>query len=354
MRKNRDIKVAIIKNDFHDKHGAPWSHDWIKVCLDEDITFDLVEWRVQDVVNKLKFYDIVLWHFSHYSYSEMSFARSILSALKYSGVLTFPAYDDYWHFDDKVSQVYLLNSLGSATPSNWIFYSLKGVNNWLLEAPQFPIVAKLKTGSGSNNVRLFKNTNQVKSFAQKMFSSGINTSPSPIFKIRSNLQSSRSWGDVVSRLKKSPSFFFSLTSARQLNREKSYVYLQEFIPGAKFDIKVAVVGEKLSFIGRKVRIGDFRASGGGDLFYDRSLVSKKIIDIAFNVADHIGSQCLGLDFVINPIDSEPYIIEISFGFSSSALENCGGYFTRSGEWVNTPLSAPREILCNLIGKLSFK
>jgi glutathione synthase/RimK-type ligase-like ATP-grasp enzyme len=267
-------------------------------------------------------------------------------------VLTFPAFDDYWHFDDKIAQAYLLSSIRAPTPSNWVFYTLEEVSNWLLTSPQFPIVGKLKVGSGSNNVQLFQNTNQVKSFAKKMFLRGINASPNPIFKIRSNLQSSRSLGDVLSRLKKAPNFFFSLISAKQLEREKSYVYLQEFIPGAKFDVKIAVVGEKLSFIGRKIRMGDFRASGGGDLFYDRSLITKKIIDIAFNVADRIGSQCLGLDFVINPIDSEPYIVEISFGFSSLALENCGGYFTRSGEWVSNPLSAPKEILFNLINKFN--
>ena len=74
------------------------------------------------------------------------------------------------------------------------------------------------------------------------------------------------------------------------SKEKGYVYFQEFIPNDGFDLKIVVIGDKLSFIGRKIRKDDFRASGGGDLFYDKNLVTQNVISSAFSTNDKLGLQ----------------------------------------------------------------
>ena len=104
----------------------------------------------------------------------------------------------------------------------------------------------------------------------------------------------------------------------------------------------------MGVIARKTRKGDFRASGGGDLFYDNTIINQNIVDIAFHVNDKLGFRCMGYDFVIDKNTGEGKIVEISYGFSHTALLNAGGYFDRRGKWHNTPLNAPHEILKELV------
>jgi hypothetical protein len=116
------------------------------------------------------------------------------------------------------------------------------------------------------------------------------------------------------------------------------------------DLKIVVVGDQLSYIGRSVRAGDFRASGGGSLFYDRSMVTKDVIDLAFAAADRLNTVCTGFDIVIDPRTSRPVILEVSYGFSHTALMEAQGHFDRSGVWHDTPLNAPEALLVRMLAK----
>ena len=136
--------------------------------------------------------------------------------------------------------------------------------------------------------------------------------------------------------------------------EKGYVFFQEFVPNNGYDLKIVVVGNKLSYIVRKVRSGDFRASGGGDLFYDRSLVTKDIIESAFSVNEKLGFSCMGYDFVVDKASGKGKIVEISYGFSHTALMEAGEYLEKNGDWVKEPLNAPYEVLNNLFKEASLK
>jgi glutathione synthase/RimK-type ligase-like ATP-grasp enzyme len=131
-------------------------------------------------------------------------------------------------------------------------------------------------------------------------------------------------------------------------KESGYVFFQEYIPNDGYDLKIVVIGDKLSYIGRKTRKGDFRASGGGDLFFEKSLVTENIISSAFSTSDRLGFQCMGYDYVVDNDNKTGKIVEISYGFSHYALMQAGGYFDRSGKWYNEPLNAPAEIIKNII------
>ena len=346
--------MAVVKSDFHGRHSGSWSSVWVRCCEEEGLPHELVDWRSMDSFDQLAANDIVVWHFSHYSSEEMHFARSILVALKASGCTVFPDVGDADHFDDKIAQSYLLRGLGLATPRNYPLHSEWAVDQWIREVGAFPVVAKLRAGSGATNVQLIKDGEQLSGYAKRMFGRGFNSKPSALFKLSSNVASSRSIADVVARMKRIPEFLFSLRSAKSRERERGYVYLQEFVPDVDYDLKVVVVGDRLSFIGRTVRQGDFRASGGGDLFYDRSRIDKSIIDTAFSAADALGSNCMGLDMITDPRSDLPLILEISYGFSHTALLAAGGYYDRTGVWCNAPLNAPEELLKNLVKKALSK
>lgn len=340
--------VAIVKSDFHGNHSSSWSNVWLDYCKECRLPHSLVDWRSLNAFNDLAEHDIVLWHFSHYSRDEMLFARSILNALKSSGCRVFPDVGDSDYFDDKVAQAYLLKGLGINTPKNYPIHSLNAVEEWIYNVGVFPVVAKLRTGSGASNVQLISCIEDLRQYSRNMFGRGLGSKPRAIYKIKSNITSTRSFAEFFTRLKRAPEFLFSRRNASSLQNERGYIYLQEFVPNVDHDLKVVVIKDKLSFIGRAVRAGEFRASGGGDLFYDRTYIDQSIIDTAFNAADALQSDCTGFDIIKDPKTGKPVILEISYGFSHTALLRAGGYFDRLGKWYEEPLDAPSTVLDYLI------
>jgi len=344
--------VAVVKCDFHDNHSTSWSHTWLDYCKDKNIPYCLIDWREYNAYEKLVKYDIVLWHFSHYSHQEMIFARNILNSLKAAGCRVYPDNSDADHFDDKIAQSYLLGALGLPTPTNYSLHSEGAVEDWISSKSVFPVVAKLRAGSGAHNVKLIKGISELRSYSKKMFKSGFNSKPSLLFKVSSNLGSTKSWSQFLQRVKRAPEFFFSKKQAGQRMNESGYVYLQEFIPKVPYDLKIVVVGDKLSFFCRGVRKEDFRASGSGDLFYDHSLVTKKIIDIAFHAAEVMGSDCAGFDIITDPRTGLPVILEVSYGFSHTFILEAGGFYSRDGSWHEVALNAPQALLEKIIDEVS--
>jgi glutathione synthase/RimK-type ligase-like ATP-grasp enzyme len=150
------------------------------------------------------------------------------------------------------------------------------------------------------------------------------------------------------RIRRIPEFYQTYKNARKFPNEKEYVFFQEFIPNDGYDLKIVVVRDKLGFIARHTRKNDFRASGGGDIYFDQTLVTKNIIDSAFNVSDKLGFQCMGYDFVVDSKTGEGKFVEMSYGFSHTALSQANGYFDRTGIWHDEPLNAPEEIVRNII------
>ena len=345
--------VAIVKSDFHDNHSSAWGQVWIDYCSEKNLIHELIDWRSFGAFNKLASYDIVLWHYSHYSSEEMLFAPSILTALKASGCRVFPDLADSSHFDDKVAQAYLLKALGLETPTNYSLHSQAAVNDWILNKREFPVVAKLRTGSGSNNVVLLSSEKDLRKYSSKMFSKGIKSTPNILFKLKSNLKSTNSINVFISRLKRVPEFLFSRRSAKSLPKEKGYVYLQEFIDNVNYDLKIAIVGDRLSFVARGTRPGEFRASGGGTLFYDKNLLDRSMVEAAFQAYDALQSDCTGLDMIKDPRTNKPVILEVSYGFSHEAQLGAEGYYDRNFIWHDEPFNPPRALLEYIIKEISF-
>jgi glutathione synthase/RimK-type ligase-like ATP-grasp enzyme len=252
------------------------------------------------------------------------------------------------HFDDKIAETYLLQTVDAPLPNSWMFYLLEDCIKWLETVARYPIVAKLRCGSGSNNVKLLKSEKVAIKYARRMFNNGYNTYPSVLFKAKSQFLSSRNWDVMKGRIKRIPDFLGTLSRAKMFPKERGYVFFQEYIPNDGYDLKIVVIGDKLSFIGRNIRKGDFRASGGGDLFFDKSLVTQNIISSAFSTSDKLGFQCMGYDYVVDKKSGTGKILELSYAFSHTALLGAGGYFDRKSVWHDEPLNAPVEVIKNLI------
>lgn len=348
INENNNLRIAIYKNDKIFQHSGTWTNSWIEYCKKNDVSFEILDCYQSNIIEKLRNFDCLIWHIGNYVLQDMMFGRSILYSAKNMGLRTFPDYNTAWHFDDKIAETYLLQTIDAPIPNSWMFYLLEDCIDWLEKESKYPLIAKLKCGSGSNNVKLLKTKYEAINYAKHMFKNGYKTHPSILFKSKSLFLSSTSWDIMKSRIKRIPEFLHTLSHAKMFPREKGYVFFQEYIPNDGYDLKIVVIGDKLSFIGRNIRKGDFRASGGGSLFFEKSLITQNIISSAFSTSDKLGFQCMGYDYVVDKKSGTGKIIEISYGFSHTALLLAGGYFDRSGVWYDKPLNAPFEVIKNMI------
>lgn len=346
------MKVGIHRQSDVRLHSSDWSTPWSAYCEEAHVDYSFIDLLKIKDINEIKKFDCLLWHFGQYVYSDMLEARSILYTAKKMGIKIFPDFDDSWHFDDKVAEMYLLQSVHAPIPDYRVFYDKKTFDEFLESGLQFPVVAKLRTGSGSHNVKLFKSLITLRHYGYKMLHSGYNPAPSLLYKASSNIRSSYDWKTFVSKYKKIPEFLNTLSGAKRFPHEKGYIFLQKFIPNDNYDMKVVVVGDKCAGLVRPVRSHDFRASGGGQVFFEKKYFTKDIISSAFTVSDAIGSKCMGYDYVVDKETGNPLIVEMSYGFSHAAIMASGGYFDRDFIWHDEPLNAPAELLKNILSDLN--
>jgi glutathione synthase/RimK-type ligase-like ATP-grasp enzyme len=339
--------IAICQNERVFKHSGSWNKEFIAICQDKNILFEVVDCYDSDIIHQLDNFSGLIWPIENWVLPDIMEGRSILRIAEQKGINVFPNQNTVWHFDDKIAEMYAFQAVGAPIPESWVFYLLDECIEWL-ETAKYPLVAKLRCGSGANNVKLLKSETDAVRYAKRMFTKGYNPAPSLLYKAYSKGQSSRDLKTFISRIKRIPEFLHTRRHGQQLPVEKGYCYFQEFVPNAGYDIKIAVVGDKLSFITRDVRKGDFRASGGGTLKYDKSQVPENVIDSAFSISEKLGLQCMGFDYVVDQRDGEGKIIEMSYGFDWKAVLGAGGYWNKAGVWYDLPLNILEEIIAGMV------
>lgn len=323
--------IAIHKTD---RGFAP---RWIAFCRKNSIPYKEVCCYDNDIIEHLKDCKALMWHYQQAELKDVLTAKRILFALEHAGIKVFPNFNTAWHFDDKVAQKYLLETLGIPHVKSYIFYDKREALDFLGKT-SFPLVFKLKGGAGSVNVQLVRNKSRGIQIVKRLFSRGY--SPVNIFSmIRDRYR--------VFKLRKNKAAFKSLLVSiyrllvksdfqRFVAKEGGYFYAQEFIPNNTFDIRIIIVNGKAIAIRRNVRPNDFRASGSGLVTHlDESNINMGALKIAFTAYEKIGAQSSAFDFVFNS-DGIPLIVEISYGFVSEVYDDCKGYWEKDLKWHNDP------------------
>jgi len=125
---------------------------------------------------------------------------------------------------------------------------------------------------------------------------------------------------------------FILTElAKFSQKEKGYVYFQDFAPDNDHDTRLVVIGNRCIGVRRYVRKNDFRASGSGIKAYEPELFDKRCIKIAFDIARKLELQSVGFDFIWDK--DEPKIVEISYTFIVGPFyDDCPGYWDSDLNW----------------------
>ena len=115
------MKIAI-----HHKKGL-YSERWISYCEKEGIAYKIVDCYSNNIVSELEDCTILLWHHLAHYYRDKLFAKQLLFSLETAGKTVFPDIKTTWHYDDKVGQKYLLESIKAPFVPTYIFYTKKEV-----------------------------------------------------------------------------------------------------------------------------------------------------------------------------------------------------------------------------------
>lgn len=311
-----------------------FSDRWIEICRSSKIPFLPVDIFDGDLINTLRknSVTVLLSHPPMASRAGALASKAIIRALTCAGIKVFPCDADYWHFDDKLAQSCAFEALGIPTPRTHVFYEKRRAREWI-DTAVFPWVFKLKSGAGSTNVSLLKNKKQAIERAERMFGSGMPSNDNTIKDFGTKFRTHKAKRDWVAVAKRAPRTIATWWKLRkEIDTERGYFYIQEFIDGNHHDTRITVIGNRAFAFRRKVRSGDFRASGSGFIDHDPNGIDIQCVSTAFESARALGSYSMAFDFVGSERDSRQLIVEMSFGFKSEPVFDCPGHWTSDLTW----------------------
>lgn len=316
------IHETKIKGFFSDR--------WIDYCNKNNINYKIVDCYSNTIIDDLFDCDGLLWHFSHAHPIDFQVAVKIIASIEASGKKTFPNFNSCWHFDDKVAQKYLLESINAPTIKSWVYYN-KDEAFSVIDKMCYPKVFKLKGGAGAANVKLLKNKKEAIKYVKKSFGHGFRQFDRwALFK-----DAIAKYGKKDITIKKLAlefgKIFVKSDYEKVKGNENGYIYFQEFLPNNDFDIRIVVIGNRAFAIKRMVRENDFRASGSGQIYYKKENFDEESIRQAFKIAQKLETNCLAFDFLYNE-NKEPLIAEVSYGFFQDGYDDCVGYWDSDLNW----------------------
>jgi phosphoribosylaminoimidazole carboxylase (NCAIR synthetase) len=155
---------------IHERPGS-FSDRWIEYCAANNIPFKTVNCHQSDIIQQLNDSWALMWHFHQSHIEDMLIAHAVIHAAEVMGIKVFPNTPASWHFDDKVSQKYLMEALGIPCVPSYVFVIQKDALQWA-SLVDYPKVFKLRNGAGSSNVRLDRNANEAKRLIKRAFATG--------------------------------------------------------------------------------------------------------------------------------------------------------------------------------------
>lgn len=329
------MKIAIHP------HQGTFSDRWIEYCKEKSIPYKIVNCYDTDIIQQLDDCDALMWNWNQTDYRSVLVARQLTLSLQEIGKKVFPDFKTSWHHDDKVAQKYLLESIGAPLVKTHVFYNKKEAEQWL-DTTSFPKVWKLRGGAGSLNVELVKSRSEAQKYVNKAFGRGFSQlngwgrfkDKLWILKRDKNVAALKGVAKGIARL------IFPTELGKFSQREKGYIYFQDFAPANDHDTRLVVLGNRCVGVRRYVRNNDFRASGSGIKAYEPELFDKRCIQIAFDTAKKLDAQSVAFDFIWD--GDEPKIVEISYTYIIGPFyDNCPGYWDSNLQWHTDTVNLQR-------------
>jgi len=311
------MKVGIHVVD--DPRHKEFVNKYYRILEENGIPVIWLDINQTDFWDQVKRLDYFIYRWSHWV-DHQQIAKSILPVIEFNhNIKCFPDYKTCWHFDDKIKQYYLLNSLGFPVAESWIFWDKHKAMEWIDQA-EFPQVFKLRGGASSYSVLLVNSAMQAKRLVKKMFTGGFYP-----YKVMMKGSLTSTPYRTIRRIAKS-------IWNRLLDKEnpywavhKNYILFQKFMPGNDFDTRVNIIGDRAFAFRRFNRKNDFRSSGSGLVDYQTDEINHKFIEIAFEISKALRFQSMAYDFLWDT-NHDPVLCEISYTFVDRNVYDCPGYW----------------------------
>lgn len=274
---NKKIKVGLVKdmNFFADNSYVStrsYYPKYERFLKNNNISYEYYDITHHDWIETAKKYDVVIWHTASDPCTQSVALNKIYILEKVLKIKCLPSLDEIWSYEDKINAHYMYKTYNLPEIPTFVTHSKDDVFNYV-DNVSFPIISKLTTGSASYGVEKLENKDQAIKLINKIFSrQGIKT-------------------------------YFPFI------RQKDYIYFQEFVDDATFDLRIITIGDKALGYYRYPNKGDFRASGAGN--YEKKEIPKEALDLAFKVKEIFGSICLATDLLYSEKTKQYYIIESS-------------------------------------------
>jgi len=238
---------------------------------ENNISYEYYDPYTSDWMEKAKQFDLVIWR-TDSTPSAQSIAESKIYILEKMGKKCFPSYDEVWSYEDKIRASYLYELYNFPSIPTFISHSKKDTLSYL-KGVSYPIISKISTGSSSYGVDKIENFSEAKKIVNQVFS----------------YKGKKTYFDYIN--------------------QKDYVYFQDFIDDATYDLRIMCVGNSLFGYYRYPNKGDFRASGAGN--YEKKEIPVEALELAYNVKEKFGTTFLVTDVLYSTKHSKFLIIESS-------------------------------------------
>lgn len=344
MEGTQCMKIAI-----HHWPGS-FSDRWIAYCIEKGIHYELVNCYDSSIVERLQACDVLLWHWHQNDTKAILFARQLIASLQKTNITVFPNINTCWHFDDKVGQKYLLESIGAPLVPSYVFYDEESALQWIEQAA-FPKVFKLRVGAGSRNVRLVRSRTEARALCRQAFRRGFPAVPGYWTDMRTRLRKTKTSTEFWDRLRRAPKTVWRNHILRhRMPCERGYLYFQDFVSGNEWDTRVTVIGSRAFAFRRMVRRNDFRASGSGRIDYSVAAIDTRCVHIAFQVTRGLALQSMAFDFVMDQ-DVTPQIVEMSYCYVPEAVQACPGHWDKDLIWHEGEMWPQDAILEDVLAQI---
>lgn len=269
----------------------------------------------------------VMWHFRHTPQDKMVAQRLLTVIEKGLDIPVWPDFNTRWHFDEKNAEYLFLKAINAPVVPSWCFWQYDEAKAFLKSTKEYPFVYKLSVGAGAANVVKVNNCQEALVYLNLMFKKGVFPYTSNEYK-HFSMEGNKNYVGFWQRLFEAGAYLLKKKTTSlpwYYAIQKDYFYVQKFIANNEYDIRITIIGNKAFGFVRYNRVDDFRASGSGIIDYSIDLIPLKAIEIAFNISQKAGFQCMAYDFLVDDMGN-PLINEMCYCFNSRAVYNCPGFW----------------------------
>ncbi len=264
----QNMQAGLVK----DGDSSPYYTKFERFLRSNNISYNYIDIHASSWMEAAKRFDFLIWRPMSTPW-ELEEAREKIYFLERSlNKPVYPSYNEIVFYENKILQYYFLKKMGFPVIETFISTDYDEAMDWVDKA-EYPFVSKIKTGSASMGVSLLKDKKPAKEYIEKVFRSGY------------------------------PTYW-------PFQRQKNYVFFQQYVENKGFDLRIIVIDEDNIFgYFREVPKGDFRASGM------ETVVKKELpieaVKIALDIVNKLNFTNLSVDFLQSTQDNKFYIIETS-------------------------------------------